>query len=87
MNLAVDPKVGVLYTDRKDCEKATREASARGPYPGGGYCGPERPLKVYEIPLGCLPKAMKNELREAGRTASPNHWEPKFKDHGSPIKE
>jgi hypothetical protein len=69
-----------LFLDKDECTKKTKEASARGPYPGGGgYCGPVRPLVAYEIPFAALDKKLQAELRKSGRTHTDNHWTPKFK--------
>jgi hypothetical protein len=73
-----------LYTDKDRCVEATKKASQDGTY-AGGYMGPERPLRMYEIPFDCLDEDMRKSLKKSGHAWTPNHWNPKFKDSGSAI--
>jgi len=41
-----------VYSDLNECINNTKKNSERGNYEsGGGYYGPERPLKYYEAPF------------------------------------
>ncbi len=73
-----------LFADRDVCIQRTKDASARGVY-DGGYIGPERPLRVYEIPFDCLTDKMKDSINENGWCGTPNNWRPKFRDSGTCI--
>lgn len=75
-----------LYKDRQKAIDDTKRASAEGAYEGGGgYMGPERPLRIYEIPVDCLEKETKADLKKHDSAWSSNHWKPKFKDSGTAI--
>jgi hypothetical protein len=73
-----------VYKDRQAAIDDTRRASAEGAYEGG-YIGPVRPLRVYEIPVDCLEKETKAALKKSGVAWTSNHWWPKFKDAGTAV--
>lgn len=69
-----------IFFDVDICKEQTRKSSEKGSYgDGGGYCGPERPLSYYEIPLSCLTDNDKIALQENGFVHTRNSWQPKFK--------
>jgi len=69
-----------LFTNKEQCIKATIKASKDGPYSdGGGYLGPERPLRFYEIPAEGLEKEYADALAEKGTVHTANRWSPKYK--------
>jgi hypothetical protein len=73
------PEGYVLFLDKEQCIKDTKEASYRGPYPGGGgYCGPVRPLTYVEIPFDSLEEDLQKRLEENGKAGTSNYWSPKF---------
>lgn len=75
-----------LYVDKDKCIEGTKKASRDGAYEGGGgYLGPERPLRMYEIPLDCLPEDVRSNLMKNGHAHTANRWQPKFKDSGTAI--
>ena len=74
-----------LFTNAEECVERTKEASAKGPYPGG-YIGPERPLRMYEIPFDSLDKETQKDLKKKGTAHTANNWQPKFKDSGTSIR-
>jgi hypothetical protein len=77
----------LLHLDREASIKSAREASEKGAYAGGGgYCGPERPIRVYEIPFDSLEKDLRAKLKKSGFALTDNHWKPKFKDSGTVIR-
>lgn len=65
----------VLYLDKAECFRATREASKRGPA-NNDYIGPVRPLVAFEIPFGLLGKKLQQALLKSGSTHTDNHWAP-----------
>lgn len=80
------PEGWKLYLDKDECAKDTQRGSKDGAYPGGGgYLGPERPLRMYEIPFDSLPEDVQERLGDSGSTWTENRWEPKFRDHGTSI--
>lgn len=78
------PEGWKLYKDRAKAIEDTHRASREGPY-DGGYIGPERPLRLYEIPFDCLDDDTKAKLRKADTAFTSNYWTPKFKDSGTAI--
>lgn len=76
-----------LYLDKEECIKETQRGSREGPYEGG-YLGPERPLRMYEIPFDSLDKETQLRLKaksSKGQAHTGNSWQPKFKDSGTSI--
>ena len=78
------PEGWKLFLDRDEAVKDTHRASKDGPYEGG-YIGPERPLKLYEIPFDSLPDVVQEKLRSSGKAFTSNYWDPKYKSAGSAI--
>ena len=73
------PEGWALFMDLKACLRETKKASEKGPYDdGGGYLGPERPLRYYEIPVEGLKEEYIEELAEKGKTHTENYWSPKY---------
>ena len=73
-----------LYVDKDACIRRTQEGSKNGPYEGG-YYGPERPLRMYEIPFDSLDKSLQQDLTDKGTAHTSRNWQPKFKDQGTPV--
>lgn len=78
------PEGWKFHLDRERAIADARRASREGAY-DGGYCGPERPLTVYEIPIECLEPEWIEKLRKDGFAWSTNRWDPKFKNGGTRI--
>lgn len=70
-----------LFVSLKQAKERSEEDTKAGHYQGG-YCGPEKPLTIYEIPVDCLPDKLKRYIEAApdtGSIFSDNHWQPKLK--------
>lgn len=77
-----------LFVDLKRCIRETKKYSKSGPYEGGGgYLGPERPLRYYEIPLNGLTPNVIKDLKTNGKAHTENRWHPKYLGECSYIKE
>lgn len=75
-----------LFLDKEECFFYTKESSRIGPYGGGGYLGPLRPLAFVEIPFESLSEELQEKLEESGRCHTPNHWSPRFTGERVSIK-
>lgn len=76
-----------VYLDKEKCIEDTQRGSQEGPY-DGGYFGPARPLRMYEIPFECLDKKDQTNLKartSKGQVFTDKSWMPKFKDSGTAI--
>ena len=73
-----------LYVDLDECKESTKKASANG-VGEGGYYGPERPLKYYEIPLASLTEDQVENLRFFGFHRTDRKWSPKYFSSHTPI--
>lgn len=79
------PEGYLLFLDKEQCIKKTQEDSATGPYDGGYYCGPVRPLYYVEIPFDSLEDSLKERLSKFQNVFSPNTWKPRFAGAKIPI--
>lgn len=79
------PEGWELFRDKKECIKVTKESSEKGAY-DGGYCGPERPLRFFEIPFDSLPDELIEKFENTDVISTDNFWSPKFRDNGTSIE-
>lgn len=74
------PEGGYCALSQEILEKKVRESSKRGAY-SGGYIGPERPLRLYEVPFDVLEPEVKAKLLASPevcvRTIN-DFWTPQF---------
>ncbi len=74
------PEGGYCALSQEILEKKVKESSNCGGYPGG-YYGPERPLRLYEVPFDVLEPEVKTKLLanpELCVRTTDDFWTPRF---------
>lgn len=67
-----------IYRNKQTCIRRTKKCSETGAYKGG-YYGPRRPLRYYEVPMETLPEDIQETLKKSSRAHTKNNWHPTMK--------